>query len=119
MQTASSRFALVYIVERFSFRISEFFRRWYLGAFSAIFGATIHKLGSLDRSFALKITILNFFKPLYGDESFIGRVLGVLFRSVRIISGLFIYLLIISVSVLVYIIWTLIPVFLVVKILGF
>lgn len=118
MQAAGSHFAPVYLAERFVFRIAEFFRRWYLLALKGIFRATMRCLSSLDRRFALKITLLHFFTPLYGDESFMGRVLGVVFRSMRIAVALALYLSVLLAAVVAYLVWASIPVYLVAKVMG-
>lgn len=117
-QTALSRFAVFYLVERLVFRISEFFRRWYIAAGKEIIHITMRRLSSLDRKFALKITFLHFFMPLYGDETFIGRILGIVFRSLRIIIALALYLVIILFALVTYFLWALVPVFLLAKIIG-
>lgn len=118
MQSASSRYAGVYLIERFFFRIVEFLRRWYAASCIAIAHATIRRIASFDRTLALKITLLHFFTPLYGDESFIGRILGVIFRSVRIIIALVLYIVILILAVIAYLFWALIPVYFIAKIFG-
>jgi len=114
IQTAS-RFAAAYVLQRLIFRIGEFLRRWYVASGVGIAHAAIRRLESLDRTFALKITLLHFFTPLYGDESFIGRIFGVLFRSVRIVIALALYLMIAVLALLAYLIWALIPVYFLAK----
>ncbi len=118
MQVAGSHFALVYLAERLAFRIAEFLRRWYILAFKEILHAVMRRLSSLDRKFALKITLLHFFTPLYGDESLIGRMLGVVFRSIRIALALALYISILLVFAAAYLVWALIPVFLAAKVAG-
>lgn len=108
----------VYIFERFIFRFFEFFRRWYVGSARAIFHFLFRRLESLDRTFALKITILHFFSPLFGDRSIIGRVLGFIFRSIRIIIASVVYFILILLALAFYIIWIFIPVFVVVRIFN-
>ncbi len=119
MEGINSHFALLYLLERFVFRVLEFLRRWYVLGWRAVLHATMRRLGSLDRKFALKITLLHFFVPLYGDETFLGRILGIVFRSMRIVTALVVYLVIIAGAAAACLIWALIPVYLVAKTLGF
>ena len=62
----------------------------------------------MDRSFAVKITIEHFFEPLYRDYSIIGRMLGILFRSIRVVAGTIIYVVITVFFAVVYVIWIMI-----------
>ncbi len=62
-----------------------------------------------DRSFALAITLRHFFEPLYKDYSIIGRILGIVFRSARIVIGGVFYLVLAFVFAIVYLIWLAIP----------
>ena len=66
-------------------------------------------LRATDESFAIKITLRHFFEPLYKDYSIIGRILGVIFRTGRIILGGIVYLLIAIIFAVAYIIWLGIP----------
>ncbi len=62
-----------------------------------------------DQSFAVAITLRHFFEPLYKDYSVIGRILGIVFRSVRVAIGGVCYLVIALVFAAVYLIWIAIP----------
>lgn len=106
-----------YLVFRFFFRISEFLRRWYVVAGLFLWKKTIERIQSLDRTLALKVTIVYFFQPLFGDKSIIGRILGFFFRIWRILLATVLYVAIISVAVALYILWALFPVFVISKIL--
>lgn len=66
-------------------------------------------LTSADQSLALKITLRHFFEPLYKDYSAIGRILGVIFRTGRILIGLAAYIFVTAFFLLVYLIWIAIP----------
>ncbi|MCR4328794.1 MAG: hypothetical protein NUV53_04805 [Patescibacteria group bacterium] len=84
-------FALVYIVQRAFFRIADFFHHWYGDGSRVVFHNFISMLERLDRKFAVKVTLRYFFEPLYQDYSAVGRVLGVLFRTIRVSVGLAVY----------------------------
>ena len=66
-------------------------------------------LATTDQSFAIKVTARHFFEPLYKDYSIVGRIMGVIFRTGRIVLGGILYVLITIVFAIVYIIWLAIP----------
>ena len=102
-------FAIGYLVYRFFYRIFVFFRDWYGDGSRAVTRAFMAVLEYLDRSFAVKITLEHFFEPLYKDYSIIGRVLGVIFRSVRVMLGIVLYAVIAVLFLAVYLVWAAIP----------
>lgn len=102
--------AVLYLVDRLFYRWMQFFVHWYGHSFIFVFGSCLKTLEKLDRLLAFKITMRNFLIPLYGDYSFLGRILGVIFRSMRIVVGATIYLMIFMLFGLAYIFWAVIPV---------
>jgi len=106
-------FPLLYLVNRFLFRLKEFLRHWYVNSFWIIAGRTINFLERLDRTLALKITLRNFWRPLYQDYTFVGYILGFLFRSGRIIVAGFIYFFIALMAFCLYILWIAIPIYII------
>jgi hypothetical protein len=110
-------FSLVYLIERFFLRIRDFFYHWYVGGSLGIFRYFIDVLESFDRTLALKVTLLHFFEPLYGDYSIVGRVLGIIFRTFRVIIGFIIYLFLAVVAFVIYLVWLLIPILIIYEII--
>ncbi len=104
--------SLVYIGERFLFRIVSFFRHWYVGGFAAVSRSTLRTFSSLDRTFAFQVTLRHFFEPLYQDRTTVGYVIGFLFRSARIVVGGLLYLFIAAIAILAYLVWAVIPAYL-------
>jgi hypothetical protein len=102
-------FALVYLVQRFFYRFFDFFHHWYVGGSRVFAHAFISTLEAADRTFAVKITLKYFFQPLYKDYTAIGRILGVVFRTGRILIGAVIYLAIALIFVAAYLVWLAIP----------
>ena len=98
-------FALGYLLHRFFYRIFDFFWHWYVGGSRMIAHAFISTLENIDRSFAVKITLEHFFEPLYKDYSVIGRMLGIIFRSVRVVLGGVVYLIVAALFVVAYLVW--------------
>ncbi len=107
---------IAYIFERLLFRFWEFIRRWYAGAAMWFWRKTLERLQSLDRRIALKVTVIYFFRPLFGDESVIGRLLGFFFRTLRIVFASALYLVILAAAAFAYLLWALFPVFVISKI---
>ena len=102
-------FALVYLIQRFFYRIFEFFHHWYIDGSRTIGRSFMGTLTAADQSLALKITLRHFFEPLYKDYSIIGRILGVIFRTGRIAIGAVVYLFITGFFLVVYFVWIAIP----------
>jgi hypothetical protein len=103
-------FAPIYLIQRFAYRIWDFFHHWYVDGSRAIGNRFMTTLQATDQSFAIKITLRHFFEPLYKDYSVIGRIMGVIFRTGRIILGGIAYLLIALAFAAVYLIWLAIPI---------
>lgn len=108
-------FSLAYATERFLYRIFAFFHDWYVGGFRAIGGRVVIVLESMDRTWALGITLRNILKPLYGDQSFIGLILGFLFRLGRVFVAGSLYLVVVSIGLCVYLAWASIPLYIIFK----
>ena len=102
-------FAPVYLIQRLVYRVVNFFHHWYIDGSRAIGNKLILTLEAADQSFAVKITLRHFFEPLYKDYSPVGRVLGIIFRTGRIIIGGIVYLLILAAFAIVYVVWLAIP----------
>jgi hypothetical protein len=102
-------FALGYLLHRFFYRIFDFFRHWYVGGSRSIAHTFISTLENIDRSFAVKITLEHFFEPLYKDYSVVGRILGIIFRSVRVVLGGAVYAIVTILFAGAYAIWVIIP----------
>lgn len=102
-------FAPIYLIQRFLYHIGIFFHHWYVDGSRVIGNQFMTTLTAVDQSFAVKITLRHFFEPLYKDYSIIGRILGIIFRTGRVLIGGIAYLLIAIVFAVAYIIWLAIP----------
>ncbi len=102
-------FAPIYLVQRFCYRLFDFFHHWYTDG-SRAFGRTfMTMLAEVDKVIALKITLRYFFQPLYKDYTVMGRILGVIFRTFRMLIGVIIYPILIAAFLAAYLAWILIP----------
>jgi len=104
-------FALVYLVQRFFYRLFDFFHHWYVDGSRSSFHYFLSVLEVVDRTLAVRITLRHFFEPLYRDYTIIGRILGVIFRSGRLLVGGVIYGLLTIIFLAIYLAWLLIPLF--------
>jgi hypothetical protein len=102
-------FALIYLIHRFFYRLFDFFHHWYIDGSRHFAHVFISFLERLDEVFAVKITLKYFFHPLYGDYTIVGRVLGIIFRSFRILIGGAVYVLAGLVFLVIYLGWLAVP----------
>ncbi len=102
-------FALFYLPQRALYRIAGFFHHWYRDGSRAIGRRFMAVLENLDQTFAVKVTLQHFFEPLYKDYSIIGRILGVIFRSLRALIGAGVYLAVAFVFLVFYAAWLVLP----------
>jgi hypothetical protein len=102
-------FAIVYLARRLFYHIQDFFHHWYVDGSHAIGRRFMGMLTTADQSLAVAITLRHFFEPLYKDYSIIGRILGIVFRTFRVLIGGVLYLILAIGFVVVYLIWIAIP----------
>ncbi len=102
-------FALVYLIERFLYQFFNFFRHWYLDASREFLVMFRSAAESLEHRAAFRVTLEHFFEPLYQDFTFLGRILGVFFRSGRLLLGSVLYLMLTALFLLLYLGWLSIP----------
>ena len=102
-------FAGIYLIQRFFYRIFDFFHHWYIDGSRAIGRRFMATIAAMDRSIALKVTVRHFFEPLYKDYTIIGRILGVVFRTCRVAIGLVAYLFLALFFTAAYIAWLAVP----------
>ena len=101
--------ALGYLAQRFVFRATDFFHHWYVDGSRTAIHALTQTLEQADRRFAVAITVRNFLSPLYGDYSIVGRFLGLVFRSGRIVIGTLCYAFLVFVFLVGFIAWLTVP----------
>lgn len=102
-------FSIVYLAWRFLYRFLDFFRHWYIDGTRAFGRRFMATLTAADQSFAVAITLRHFFEPLYKDYSIIGRILGIVFRSARVVIGGVCYLFLALAFAIAYLAWLAIP----------
>ncbi len=84
-----------------------FFRRWYLERSEWFWSAVFAFLGVLDKNFAVAINVRLWLQPLYGDYSPVGRILGPILRTLRIVLGGLIYAIVLVIAGSLWLVWLL------------
>ncbi len=110
-------FALTYLIERAGYRMIDFFHHWYVDGSRRMLHSFMSLFERLDAVFALRITITHFFEPLYKDYTVVGRIVGVVFRSLRIVLALAVYAATAAILAAIYLAWIATPAFIVLYIM--
>lgn len=103
--------AIRYLIFRFFYRIWQFLVHWYGHGFLIFWEKTFVLFAFIDQTIALRITLRYFFEPLYRDYTTLGRMLGIVFRSGRVVVGVVTYGSIGVLAIAFYIIWALFPLY--------
>lgn len=111
-------FAPIYIAYRFFYVIGLFSRHWYIDSFYVFIKYSRSLFLRMDRVIAARVTLLNFFKPLYQDYTILGYIYGFIFRSLRLLVGAAVYLLLGALAIFLFGMWLLIPVILGIKLIS-
>ena len=64
------------------------------------------------------MTLRHFFQPLYKDYTFIGRILGIVFRTCRIFIGVVVYAFVLLIFLAAYVVWLAAPIILILYVFG-
>lgn len=102
-------FSLVYILNRFFFRLGDFFHHWYVDGARYLFHYFFVSLEKIDRRLAFRVTLAHIFEPLYKDYTIIGHIVGFIFRFVRVLIGLVFYAGFAAIFLAVYLFWLILP----------
>lgn len=89
--------------------IIKFFYGWYIDDTINFWSWFVGFLKMLDRDIGLIGNVQNWTSPLYGDYSYLGRVAGPIFRTMRIFFGMSLYTVLILISLAVYLFWIILP----------
>ena len=89
--------------------IINFFYIWYIQSSKDFWHKEISFIKRIERDIGILINLKLLFQPIFGDYSYIGRVIGPLFRLGRVFIGLFIIFISFIVVLMIYFIWILLP----------
>lgn len=102
-------FALSYLVQLGLARIVGFFRHWYRDGSLAFLRAYKRYSRSLEDTVASRAMLHLLFRPLYGDYSVVGRIIGPIFRVGRLLGGATVHLVLAVAFGIVYLAWVALP----------
>ncbi|MBI2022130.1 ATP-dependent Clp protease ATP-binding subunit [Candidatus Daviesbacteria bacterium] len=82
---------------------------WYPDALNLFIRSWVNLLNVLEEDLAVGLMIKLIFVPLFHDSTFIGRVLSLIFRSIRILAGLVAFAFATVIVLLIGLTWFLLP----------
>ena len=89
--------------------IKQFFWFWYVQSSRDFWRREIAFLKQVERDIGVMINLKLITQPIFGDYSYLGRVIGPIFRLGRVLIGFIIMAASIFVVVLIYLIWIILP----------
>lgn len=110
---------MVFVLRSIGGEVVEFFVHWYVGGFHAGSHWLINFLERLDRFFAFGITWRYFGQPLFQDRTAVGYILGFVFRLLRLLLGGIVYFVVIVLAMVLYLLWSGIPLYILYKVFNF
>ncbi len=89
--------------------VFNFFYGWYVDDTKNFWRWFFKYFKTLDRDIGLAGNLQNWASPLFGDYSYIGRVIGPILRTLRIFFGLAFYAVLAIFVLVVYLFWIFLP----------
>ena len=111
--------SLTYLIRIAFVRFFGFFVHWYRDGLHAWLYAYRQASSSLEEMVASRLMIHLLFRPLYGDYSIVGRIIGPIFRFGRLVIGVIGHILLVAFFGLIIVVWLLIPPLLITYAFGF
>jgi hypothetical protein len=102
-------FALSYLVQLAIARTLGFFRHWYVDGSRALLRRYRAASRALESSVASRAMLQLLFRPLYGDYSVVGRIIGPIFRLGRLLMGGVLHVLLAAAFAAAFVAWALLP----------
>ena len=87
----------------------NFFSFWYITSSRSFWHKEVAFIKGIERDIGVLINLKLVFQPIFGDYTYMGRVIGPIFRLSRVLIGLFIMLVSIIVVLMIYSIWIFLP----------
>lgn len=111
-------FSIAYLLQRFVYQVYRSLHDWYIGSLISIWHATISVFERMDQVLAFAVNVRHLFEPLYQDETILGRILGLIFRFSRALIGAVVYATLFAFALIIYLLWALVPIYIVMWGLG-
>ncbi|PIY78751.1 MAG: hypothetical protein COY82_00825 [Parcubacteria group bacterium CG_4_10_14_0_8_um_filter_35_7] len=77
------------------------------------------RIKSGERYFALRVWLLNLFKPMYGQEDWQGRLISFFMRTIVLIFRFFLMVIWVCLVTILFLIYLILPIFVISKIISF
>lgn len=87
----------------------RFFTFWYLTSSKSFWHKEIDFIKGIERDIGVLINLKLIFQPIFGDYSYMGRVIGPIFRISRVLIGFAIMSISVAVVIIIYLIWIILP----------
>lgn len=103
---------LTYILVTAIRAIGRFFAHWYTEGSRNWWHFLLDYINEMERLISLRIMLVNWYKPLYGDYTRMGRAVGIPIRLFRIVVGITFYSVVFAVFAVAYAVYLALPIFL-------
>ena len=77
------------------------------------------RIKSGERYFALRVWLLNLFKPMYGQEDWQGRLISFFMRTIVLIFRFFLLVIWVCLVTILFLIYLILPIFVIFKVISF
>jgi hypothetical protein len=94
---------------RFFKGIYDFLYFWYVKSSKDFWHRELVFIKDVERDIGLLINLKLLTQPIFGDYSYMGRIIGPIFRLGRVIFGFFLVLISLFAIIVSYVIWLLLP----------
>ncbi len=89
--------------------IVNFLYVWYVKSSRDFWHKEIGFIKGIENDIGVLINLKLLFKPIFGDYSYMGRIIGPIFRLGRVFVGFLIMLISLVVVITVYLLWIILP----------
>ena len=98
--------------------MENLFTLWYLRSPAQVWEFYLRVINSLEISIGVRDMLRNIRRPLFQDYTWGGRLIGLIFRLLRILIGCMLYLGVAALFLTLYIAWLLFPAVCIVSLIG-
>ncbi len=87
----------------------KFFYFWYVQSSKDFWNKEVAFLKQIEKDLGMLINLKLIFQPIFGDYSYMGRVIGPILRLGRVLIGFIIMVVSVFAVILIYLIWIILP----------
>ena len=89
--------------------INQFLWFWYVQSSKDFWHREVAFLKQIERDIGVMINLKLILQPIFGDYSYMGRIIGPVFRLGRVLAGTIIMVASIFIVILIYLLWIILP----------